>query len=146
MTTSCSWPPSLNIGHPEDRQQTWLLKGRKRRYGRVVKIQELPYKVMGSCFSTHKSVIADAVASHVIIRDHSEKQAVLLRLLVAVLFVDFPLWQVPTVLTLLIVKVGACHVPWWSSFEKQNLVEIQIWRFSCWGVAEVITFMTYRIA
>ena len=66
---------------------------------------------MGSCFSTHKSVIADAVASHVIIRDHSEKQAVLLRLLVAVLFVDFPLWQVPTVLTLLIVKVGACHVP-----------------------------------
>ena len=77
----------------------------------VVKIQELPYKVMGSCFSAHKTVIADALASHVIIRDHSEKQAVLLRLLVAVLFVDFPFWQVATVLTPLFVKVGACHVP-----------------------------------
>jgi hypothetical protein len=41
-----------------------------------VKIQELPYKVMGSRFSAHKTVIADAVASRVIIRDHSEKQAV----------------------------------------------------------------------
>lgn len=88
----------------------------------VVKIQELPYKVMGSCFSPHKTVIADAVASHVIIRDHSEKQAVLLRILVAVLFVDFPLWQVVTVLTPLIVKDGACHVSRCSSFEKQNLV------------------------
>ena len=43
----------------------------------VVKIQELPYKVMVSCFSAHKTVIADAVASYVIIRDHSEMQAVL---------------------------------------------------------------------
>lgn len=88
----------------------------------VVKIQELPYKVMGSCFSAHKTVIADALASQVIIRGHSEKQAVLLRLLVAVLFVAFPLWQLATVLTPLIVRVGACHVSRCSSFEKQNLV------------------------
>jgi len=44
----------------------------------VVKIQGLPYQVMGSCFCAHKTVIADTLAPHVIIREHSEKQAVLL--------------------------------------------------------------------
>jgi hypothetical protein len=73
MTTSCSGPMSLNIGHPEDRQPTWLYWREEGGVG-IVKIQERPYKVMGSRFSAHKTVIASAVASHVIIPDHSESR------------------------------------------------------------------------
>ena len=87
----------------------------------VVKIQELPYKVMGSCYSAHKTVIADALASHVIIGDHSVKQASSLASSLPFCSSIFPLCQVATMLTSLIVKVGVCHVHRCSSFEKTEL-------------------------
>ena len=68
----------------------------------IVKIQERPYKVMGSRFSAHKTVIASAVASHVIILDHFESS------------------QCCLVASCYSSNTTDCYMPRFLSFQKQN--------------------------